>query len=159
MKTTKILTVAAALIVALSLAAPASASCGTPAAITVFANPADVGQNGTSWVFSPPIQEFGIYYYFGAPYVYSSDAGNPAPPPVGPDARVSFWRVGAGDPAVGFGIDNGVFDMVASGDFYFYGYSSISIPLATKSDETKTCTTPSSKFCNALYLCVFVKPP
>ena len=127
---TKVLTVAATLVLALSLAAPASASCGTVASISTFVRPNPGVDNGTTWVFGPPFQEFGIYYYispdtgYGALYVYSANAGNPAPPPVSADASVSFWRLGAGNPALGLGTDNGSFDMIASGQFYVYGYAS-----------------------------------
>lgn len=124
MKTTKILTVVATLIVALSLAAPASASCGTVAAIASVGDPAVVGQSGYTFVFSPVFQEFGPV--FGASYglVSSSNAGNPAPPSVSGAATVSFWALGAGDPAVGPGTDNGGFDLVGYPGFYGAGYSS-----------------------------------
>ncbi len=124
MKTTKILMVAATLIVALSLAAPASASCGTVAAIASVGDPAVVGQSGYTFVFSPVFQEFGPVYGPSYVLVNSYDALNPAPPSVSGAATVSFWALGAGDPAVGPGTDNGGFDMVGYPQFYSYGYSS-----------------------------------
>lgn len=125
MKTTKILMVAATLIVALSLAAPASASCGTASLISTVGDPANVGQSGYTFVYGPVFQEF-AYIVRGPGYVYtySENAGDPAPQAVSSAATVSFWALGAGDPAIGSGTDNGLFDMIAVGHFYGYGYSS-----------------------------------
>ncbi len=123
MKTTKILMVAATLIVALSLAAPASASCGTVASISTIV-PGGGGTSGTTFVFSPPFQEYGITYGPGYAILLGYNAGTPAPPPVSAAATVSFWALGLGDPAIGSGTDNGSFDMIAAGQFYGYGYPS-----------------------------------
>lgn len=128
MKTIKILTVVAALIVALSLAAPVSASCLTVAAITTIVPPT-AGNNGRTFVFSPPFLEYGIYYGAGTPpLTYSYASPGTAPPPLSAAASISFWRLGAGNTAIGVGTDNGVFDMAGApgiyGDLYFYGYAS-----------------------------------
>ena len=63
------------------------------------------------------------YTAHGTPYVFSTDAANPAPPPLSAAATITFWGTGAGDPAVGYGKDNGGYDMMAGRGFYFYGYA------------------------------------
>jgi hypothetical protein len=118
MKTmTKVLMAAAVLVVALSLSAPVGANCGgTPIITTIDAT-------GTTFVFNPTFAEHPSFGY-GAygPYTYSLDPANPTPLPLSAAASISFWGAGAGDPAVGFGNDNGAYDMIAAGGFYFSGY-------------------------------------
>lgn len=122
MKTmTKVSAVATVAVLALALAAPAKAACGTNAIIS------SIGSDGTSYIFGPQFQAHPTYTvvgYYGpvAPQVYSFDAANPAPTPLGPNARVTFWGLGTGDPAPGFGNDNGSYDMIAGGGLYVYGY-------------------------------------
>jgi hypothetical protein len=48
-------------------------------------------------------------------------AGNEAPRPLSPAANVTFWAFGQGDPAIGFGNDNGSKNIIDSG-LYVYGY-------------------------------------
>lgn len=122
MKTmTKVLAVAAVAVLGVALSAPVNATCGSDSIIST------VGSDGTSYVFGPAFQSHPTYTvigYYGpaAPQVYSFDAANPAPPPIGPNAKVTFWGLGAGDPAIGFGNDNGAYDMIAAGGVYVYGY-------------------------------------
>lgn len=121
MKTmTKVLAVAAVAVLALSISAPTNANCGTNAIISTQA------ADGTSFIFTPTFQNFSGYYNVGAgaPFTYSYDAGNPAPSALSPNARVSFWHLGNGNPQVGLGNDNGGFDIVAEGGLYGYGYAS-----------------------------------
>ena len=119
MKTiTKVLTAVAVLVVALSLSAPVSANCGTTAIITT------IDAAGTTFVFSPTFAEHTnfTYGYYG-PANFSFDAvGDPAVPPLSPAANITFWALGSGDPAVGFGNDNGAYDIIAGGGFFFTGY-------------------------------------
>jgi len=118
MKTiTKVLTGVAALVIALSLSAPVDASCLTTAIITT------IDPGGTSFVFTPTFAEHPnfTYGYYG-PANFSFDPLNPAVPPLGPGANITFWRLGTGDPVGGSGDDNGVYDMIATGGFFFTGY-------------------------------------
>jgi hypothetical protein len=120
MKTmTKILTTAAVFVVALSLAAPVGANCGAQSGL-VSSN----GPDGTSFIFSPvfanhPSFSYG-YFGNGAPQVYDL-AGNEAPRGLSPAADVTFWALGLGDPAPGFGNDNGAKNIIDAG-LYTYGY-------------------------------------
>lgn len=122
--TTKILTVAATLALALSLAAPLQASCGTTALIKT--------ERLGLWSFlvNPQFQNFGInagnpaYYFTGAygPATYTCFSCSPiayAIPPLTGGAEITFWRTGTGNPAIGAGDDSGTFDVIATGGFYF----------------------------------------
>jgi hypothetical protein len=115
MKTmTRILTVAVVVAGALSLAAPVNANCDADAIITTI----DAG--GSSFVFSPVFAAHPYFYYgdFG-PAAY----GLNVPPALSVDAKITFWAVGTGDPAVGFGDDNGAYNMRTQGTgFYYYLY-------------------------------------
>ncbi len=110
------------MVLALSLAAPLQASCGTFAQITNID-----GTGATSFLVNTAFQNFGgdpgTYYGTGAygPYNFSFDPANPANTPLSPAAQITFWRTGTGDPAVGMGDDNGTYDMIANGGFYFSG--------------------------------------
>jgi hypothetical protein len=116
MKTmTKVLTVAGALVLALSLTAPVQATCGNPSVIqTIDA----AGQ--WSFITNPQFRESPEYYGTDAygPLIISYDYIDDAP--LSPAANISFWRLGTGDTAIGLGDDNGAFDMIAAGGFYFY---------------------------------------
>ena len=119
MKTmTKVLTAAAVLVVALSVSAPVGANCGTTAIIST------ITATGTTFVFNPTFATHPSFFYgpYG-PAVYSYDGANPAPTPLSAAANITFWAVGTGDPAVGFGDDNGAYDIIAGGGFYFGGYT------------------------------------
>jgi hypothetical protein len=119
MKTmTKVLTVAAVLVVALSLSAPVGADCGATALISTIA------PGGNTFVFNPTFASH--YSFFYGPYgpaVFSYDIADPAPTPLSAAASITFWAVGTGDPAVGMGDDNGAVDIIANGGFYFGGYT------------------------------------
>lgn len=120
---TKVLTVATTLLLALSLAGPMEASCGTVAQIRTK-DPTGQG----SFIMNTAFQNFvadGIGAGTGpyGPYTFSYDPTNPATPPLSPAAAISFWRTGTGDVALGFGDDNGSYDMIATGGFYFTGYA------------------------------------
>ena len=122
---TRVLTVVATPLLALSLAAPLEASCGTVAQIRTK-DP--TGQE--SFIVNTAFQNFvadGIDTFAGTdpygPYTFSYDPTNPATPPLSPAAAISFWRTGTGDVALGFGDDNGSYDMIATGGFYFTGYA------------------------------------
>lgn len=130
----KALMVAATLVLALSLAAPAEASCGTLAQITTV----DVSTPGnkTSFIVNTAFQNFPVISgvtYAGTgpygPYTFSFDPATPAVPPFTTAASISFWRVGTGSTAIGSGDDNGTYDMIANGGFYFSGYYSSSYAL------------------------------
>jgi hypothetical protein len=124
MRTThKILTVAAAFVVALAIGAPAVADCG--------ANPgviSSTGAQGASQIFTQKFAEtpyqdatyYGFNYTYGA-YAYCGAGGGCTP--ISPAAKGSFWSQGLGDIAPLVGIDNGTFDLVNSGDIYFYSYT------------------------------------
>jgi predicted small secreted protein len=118
---TKVLTVAATLVLALSMAAPLQASCNTVAGMSTI----DVatGNNSTSFITNLAFQNhpgYGTGNY--GPYTFSYDPLDPAVAPLSPAASITFWRQGSGDPAVGAGDDNGIYDMIATGGFYYTGY-------------------------------------
>lgn len=123
MKTmTRILGVAAVAVLAVALAGPASATCNADSIISTVAAPSATNTNksfifGEAFAASPYFGQSG----FGNTWAYGIAAGDPASPPLSANAQVSFWALGAGDPAVGVGFDNGAYDMVGAG-LYFYGY-------------------------------------
>jgi hypothetical protein len=120
--TSKILTVAAALVVALTIGAPVLADCG--------ANPATIssdGPGGTSLIWTRAFQNDPTFFYgsFGGTTYCGAYNGCT---PLSPAATGSFWRLGAGDPAIGQGNDSGLFDFVqgdntlVGGSYPSYGY-------------------------------------
>ena len=122
MRKQQIFTLAAALVVALAVGAPAFADCG--------ANPGVIstqGAQGKSQIFTEAFTSdpsFGYNAYYGA-YTFCG-AGNGCTPISGA-VSASFWAQGTGDVAVGVGNDNGLFDLVATGgvpypSFPSYGY-------------------------------------
>jgi hypothetical protein len=116
---TRVLTVSAALAVVLSLALPVGASCTTATLIGTAGSATE-----KSWVMSAAFQnDPSFYYYYGAtPVVYSLTA----PDVLGADAKITYWKTGSGDPALGLGDDSGTYDMIAGGGFYQpYAYPSI----------------------------------
>lgn len=120
--TTKILTAASVLVLALSMAAPVDAACAGPGLVTTQ------GGDGTSFIFGPqfrndPTFSYGFYGY--APQTTSAGAPGTATRPLSDAARITFWELGAGDPLPGMGTDSGVKDIVSTG-FYVYGYDSSS---------------------------------
>ena len=121
--TTKVLTAAAVFVVALSLAAPMEATCG--ASTTIQGSAAG---EGTSYMGIQPFFDASPYYgYYGTYPPVVSGYGDP-PPALTPNARASFWMLGAGDPAPGFGNDNGAYNVIGSGIYFYsnvvgsYGY-------------------------------------
>jgi hypothetical protein len=122
---TKVLTAAAVLAVALSLAAPVGAACGATSIISTIAS------DGNSPIFNQEFANHPSFYFdpaYGSATVYSDDAGNPVPQPLSPAASISFWNLGTGDPRVGYGDDNADYDMIAAGGFYAYGYVNAAYP-------------------------------
>jgi hypothetical protein len=118
----QIFTLAATLVVALAVGAPALADCG--------ANPGVIstsGNNGTSQIFTTAFAadaSFTYSSYYGALTSCGAYAGCT---PVSGAVKGSFWAQGTGDPAVGAGNDNGTFDLVATGGIFYpsfpsYGY-------------------------------------
>jgi hypothetical protein len=124
MRTThKILTVAAAFVVALAIGVPAVADCGANPGVIVTTGTEGHSQIFTQKFFETPYEDatyIGFAYGGYGATAYCGAGGGCTP--VSPAAKVSFWSQGLGDTTLAVGIDNGAFDAIAFGDLYFYSY-------------------------------------
>jgi hypothetical protein len=119
----KIFTVAAALVVAIALGGAAVADCGgNPGVISTKASATDTTQQTLIWTaaFQNDPTFFYSSYFGGTTYCGAYGGCTP----VSPNLSATFWRLGAGDPAIGIGNDNGSFDLVGAGGVYFPAYAS-----------------------------------
>jgi hypothetical protein len=108
--------------------------------------------NGNSQIFTEVFREQPYFYYYpgyGALGYYASTV-----PPVSPDAKTSFWILGAGNPTAGLGTDNGTYSPLLGGLSFrsypqYYG-------LAYAADLYTTWQAPTTDGCPAPGTCAAV---